>query len=60
MPEHGCIDFRRLVGVADSAAFADRLIERSGVIVAQCAFFGAPDRIGIGFGRHARASSRKR
>lgn len=53
MPAHGCIVFPRLVGIADTAAFADGLLERSGVIVAPGAFFGAPDRIRIGFGRDA-------
>lgn len=58
MPAHGCIVFPRLVGVDDSAAFADRLLERSGVIVAPGAFFGAPDRIRIGFGRDAASLAR--
>jgi aspartate/methionine/tyrosine aminotransferase len=57
MPAHGCIVFPRLVGVDDSAAFADFLLERSGVIVAPGSFFGASDRIRIGFGRDAASLS---
>lgn len=49
VPPFGCIAFPRLVGIADTMAFADRLSERFGVIVAPGEYFGAPGHVRIGF-----------
>jgi aspartate/methionine/tyrosine aminotransferase len=50
LPDAGCIFFPRLVGVDDTEAFARRLIEERGVIVAPGEYFGAPGHVRIGFG----------
>lgn len=49
LPDDGCICFPSLPGVADSRAFSEWLIERSGVIVAPGEYFGAPGHVRIGF-----------
>ncbi|MBY8821912.1 pyridoxal phosphate-dependent aminotransferase [Sphingomonas colocasiae] len=49
LPDDGCICFPSLPGIADSRAFSEWLIARSGVIVAPGEYFGAPGRIRIGF-----------
>lgn len=49
LPRFGCVVFPRLIGVEDTAAFAEWLGERSGVVVAPGEFFGAPGHIRIGF-----------
>jgi len=49
LPDHGCICFPALTGIADTHAFSQWLIARSGVIVAPGEFFGAPGHIRIGF-----------
>jgi aspartate/methionine/tyrosine aminotransferase len=49
LPDDGCICFPSLPGIADSRAFSEWLVERSGVIVAPGEYFGAPGRIRIGF-----------
>jgi len=49
LPDDGCICFPSLPGIADSKAFTEWLIARSGVIVAPGEYFGAPGHIRIGF-----------
>lgn len=49
LPRFGCVAFPRLVGVDDTAAFAEWLGERSGVVVAPGEYFGAAGHIRIGF-----------
>jgi aspartate/methionine/tyrosine aminotransferase len=49
LPDDGCICFPSLPGIADSRAFSEWLIERSGVIVAPGEYFGAPGHVRIGF-----------
>ncbi|PAL22708.1 pyridoxal phosphate-dependent aminotransferase [Sphingopyxis sp. GW247-27LB] len=50
LPPYGCIAFPRLVDIGDSAAFAEWLGDRTGVVVAPGEYFGAPGHIRIGFG----------
>lgn len=49
LPDDGCICFPSLPGIADSRAFSEWLIARSGVIVAPGEYFGAPGHVRIGF-----------
>lgn len=49
VPDFGCIAFPRLTGIDDTAAFADWLAARSGVIVAPGEYFGAAGHLRIGF-----------
>lgn len=49
LPAHGCVWFPRLVGIDDTAAFAQRLSEEHRVFVAPGEFFGAPGHVRIGF-----------
>jgi aspartate/methionine/tyrosine aminotransferase len=49
LPQDGCICFPSLPGVADTRAFTEWLIARSGVIVAPGEYFGAPGHVRIGF-----------
>lgn len=49
-PSWGCIYFPRLIGVDDTCAFAEMLIDRHDIIVAPGEYFGAPGHIRIGFG----------
>lgn len=49
LPEEGCICFPSLPGIADTRAFSEWLILRSGVIVAPGEYFGAPGHVRIGF-----------
>jgi aspartate/methionine/tyrosine aminotransferase len=49
LPRDGCICFPSLPGVADTRAFTEWLIARSGVIVAPGEYFGAPGHVRIGF-----------
>lgn len=49
VPPYGCIAFPRLVGIDDTAGFADWLSQRCGVIVAPGEYFGAPGHVRIGF-----------
>jgi len=49
LPEEGCICFPSLPGIADTRAFSEWLIVRSGVIVAPGEYFGAPGHVRIGF-----------
>lgn len=51
LPQFGCMAFPRLVGKTDTAGFAERLANTTGVIVAPGEFFGAPGHIRIGFVR---------
>lgn len=49
LPRHGCIYFPRLVGIANTHAFATAMAERHGVFVASGEFFGASGHVRIGF-----------
>lgn len=49
LPDDGCICFPALPGVADSRAFSEWLMRRSGIIVAPGEYFGAPGHVRIGF-----------
>lgn len=49
LPAFGCIAFPALSGIRDTAAFAEWLCDRSGVLVAPGEYFGAPGHIRIGF-----------
>lgn len=49
LPDDGCICFPSLPGIADSRAFSEWLIGRSGIIVAPGEYFGAPGHVRIGF-----------
>lgn len=49
LPDDGCICFPTLPGIADTRAFSNWLIARSGVIVAPGEYFGAAGRVRIGF-----------
>lgn len=49
MPEHGCIAFPRLTGIADTQRFSDWLASERGVIVAPGEYFGSPGHLRIGF-----------
>lgn len=51
LPEFGCISFPRLIGIDDTHAFSDWLLQHYGVIVAPGEFFGAPGHVRIGFGQ---------
>jgi aspartate/methionine/tyrosine aminotransferase len=53
MPEYGCVCFPELVGIADTRAFADWLVDNYGVLVAPGAYFGAPGHVRIGFSSDA-------
>lgn len=52
VPAYGCMAFPRLVRTSDTARFAERLADASGVMVAPGEFFGCPGHIRIGFARH--------
>ncbi|MAK64212.1 MAG: aminotransferase [Maricaulis sp.] len=49
VPDHGCIAFPRLLGIADTQAFSDWLIAHYGVIVAPGELFSLPGHVRIGF-----------
>ena len=49
LPEHGCIAFPRLVGIADTLGFSRWLSDRCGVLVAPGEYFGAPGHVRLGF-----------
>ncbi len=49
LPPHGCITFPRPIGIDSCIRFAQWLADRSGVVVAPGAYFGAPGHIRIGF-----------
>ncbi|MEH3048475.1 pyridoxal phosphate-dependent aminotransferase [Sphingomonas adhaesiva] len=49
LPRFGCVAFPRLVGIEDTAAFAEWLGDRCGVVVAPGEYFGAPGHVRIGF-----------
>lgn len=53
LPDAGCIYFPRLVGIADTEAFTNRLIRHRRIIVAPGEYFGAPGHVRIGFGMEA-------
>lgn len=52
-PASGCIVFPRLVGIDDTLAFAEQLLEQTGVSVVPGEFFGAAGHIRIGYGQPA-------
>jgi aspartate/methionine/tyrosine aminotransferase len=49
LPDHGCILFPRLNGIADTINFSEWVANKCGVIVAPGEFFGAAGHIRIGF-----------
>ncbi|WP_203290664.1 pyridoxal phosphate-dependent aminotransferase [Maricaulis parjimensis] len=49
VPDHGCIAFPRLVGIADTRAFSDWLMTHYGVIVAPGELFSLPGHVRIGY-----------
>ena len=49
LPEHGCIAFPRLTGIADTRHFSDWLAKERGVMVAPGEYFGAAGHLRIGF-----------
>jgi aspartate/methionine/tyrosine aminotransferase len=53
-PAGGIVAFPRLVGVADTLAFAKRVRERHGVQLTPGEYFGAPGHLRIGFGLEPR------
>ena len=55
LPEFGCMCFPRIPGVADTRAFARRLLAEHDLIVAPGEFFGAAGHIRIGYGSDARS-----
>lgn len=50
LPPYGCMCFPRVVGVDDTRALGQRLLDDFGVLVAPGEYFGAPGHIRIGFG----------
>ncbi|MCX7588120.1 aminotransferase class I/II-fold pyridoxal phosphate-dependent enzyme [Phenylobacterium sp. 58.2.17] len=53
LPAHGCMYFPRVVGVADTHAFAEWLWREHHVMVAPGEFYGLPGHVRIGFGGDA-------
>jgi aspartate/methionine/tyrosine aminotransferase len=49
LPDHGCVCFPELVGIADTRAFCEWLAEHYGVIVAPGEYFGKPGHVRLGF-----------
>lgn len=55
LPDHGCISFPRLTGIADTHAFSDWLMEEYDVVVAPGELFAQPGHVRIG---HAQPADR--
>jgi aspartate/methionine/tyrosine aminotransferase len=55
LPPYGCMCFPRVVGVDDTRALGQRLLDEFGVLVAPGEYFGAPGHIRIGFGADSTA-----
>lgn len=50
LPDHGCIAFLRLPGIADTKRFSAWLAQEGGAVVVPGEYFGAPGHVRIGFG----------